>query len=272
MTPPAWPGLEPIFSHINEITQALEQVPSLAPGAIVNGLFNRLVALTAENASECVGDKLLDDLHDSGLLARVRGLCSRGESELEAHWAQRLAQAADVETALGSFPYMVEYEALAAQEVKMLRQELPQVQKVLFVGSGPLPLSALLMARAGLQVEMADYDAAAHACAQSWLRRCEGAERLRCLHGDVAEMTDFGRYDAVVLAALVGQNDADKRQFLAHLAAHMRPGQVLLARSATKLRRVLYCEVAPEMFTEFEVRQVWHPDGECVNSVVCARR
>lgn len=52
----------------------------------------------------------------------------------------------------------------------------------------------------------------------------------------------------------------------------MRPGAMLLARSARGLRTLLYPPVDLRAMPGFEVLEVVHPTDDVVNSVVVARR
>lgn len=49
---------------------------------------------------------------------------------------------------------------------------------------------------------------------------------------DVMEVKEeFGEYECIFLAALVGMNKEDKTKIIAHLRKYMKKGGVLLARS-----------------------------------------
>lgn len=77
----------------------------------------------------------------------------------------------------------------------------------------------------------------------------------------------------VYLAALVGLEREEKRKVVEHLARHMRPGALLVVRSARGARAFLYPVVETEEdLNGFEVLSVHHPDGEVVNSVIVARK
>ena len=83
---------------------------------------------------------------------------------------------------------------------------------------------------------------------------------------------DLGRYDVVVLAALVGGTPAEKAQVIRYLGVTMAPGALLLARSAQGLRTVLYPEVEVAALAAFDVLGVVHPTGDVINSVIVARK
>ncbi len=70
---------------------------------------------------------------------------------------------------------------------------------------------------------------------------------------------------------MVGTTPEHKARVIAHLAAAMSPGSLLLARSARGLRTLLYPEIDPASLGGFEVLGVTHPTGEVINSVIVAR-
>lgn len=76
----------------------------------------------------------------------------------------------------------------------------------------------------------------------------------------------------VFLAALVGMEREEKRKVIEHLARHMKPGAMLVVRSAHGARTFLYPAVEAEDLNGFEVLSVYHPEDEVVNSVIVARK
>ena len=76
----------------------------------------------------------------------------------------------------------------------------------------------------------------------------------------------------VFLAALVGMRREEKRGVIEHLVRHMRPGALLVARSAHGARAFLYPVVETDELNGFEVLSVYHPGDEVVNSVIVARK
>jgi hypothetical protein len=85
---------------------------------------------------------------------------------------------------------------------------------------------------------------------------------------------DLAEFDVVYLAALVGISQAEKEGIMLQVVDRMRPGALLVVRSAWGLRTCLYPEV--DLATEglrkrLECCVVVHPYGQVVNSVIVAR-
>lgn len=144
---------------------------------------------------------------------------------------------------------------------------------MLFVGSGPLPLSSLLLAsRHGhTKIDNIDIDLEATRLAARLATVLDVSSlRFRC--ADVLACTDVADYDMVCLAAMVGPHPEDKTRVIKHLYQHMKPGALLLARSAHSLRTLLYAPLALRDLAGFRPLAVLNPYTEVVNSLVVAEK
>lgn len=167
-------------------------------------------------------------------------------------------------------------------------------RRIAFLGSGPLPLTSLCLLAAlkgfpGISIhqkprcdepiEILNIDVDSNAIrlsrtlnealgsrGEGMLFRCEDA---------ATSMQDLRGFDVVYVAALVGQTQADKEDILLSVAERMRPGALMVIRSAWGLRTCLYPEVditTARLRQRLESCVVVHPHGQVVNSVVVARR
>lgn len=243
----------------------------LAPSETTNRLFGTLVSTALTPMKAAHAHQALSALGND--LAELYHVCAEGEYALEKHWGERIRAASNPLAELRAFPYWQNYLKLTRLEVMALRRAHPRLRRVLFVGAGPLPLTAYIMAKHyKLDVTNLDIDGDATCCAAAWMERILGAGTLPCVHTDVLNHTDFSGYDAVVMAALVGLDIQTKQRVLAHMHSHMHADQTLLVRSANGLRGLLYPMVQPNELTGFDVVRSIHPRGEVVNSVLLARK
>lgn len=209
----------------------------LRPGPVVNALFQDLVAAACtvpRDYPECVPPQAMVNL---------QRLCSRGEANLEAHWARRIVGAPG---AVEKFPYLDNYRQLIAVERDAIVDALGRAPRTLvFAGSGPLPLSAVLLARLvpGLQITCLDSDRRALRLGRRVARALAGAQdrsALRFVRANAAGY-DYSGYDVVVVAALVGLTSTEKTAVLTRVAGTLSPGSLLAARSVpADGRRLLY--------------------------------
>ncbi|KAK6069113.1 nicotianamine synthase [Seiridium cupressi] len=179
---------------------------------------------------------------------------------------------------LKSFPYFQNYVDLSRLELYALYAVEPSLpRRIAFLGSGPLPLTSMCLLRSlrdssisEAAVETAavvDVEANGHAkgvdesddekrrpvvvnidnnstalatstvlCEQlgAW---SEGMA-FRC--SDACSTMDLSGYDVVFLAALVGVTQSEKEDIITDVARRMRPGALMVVRSALGLRTVLY--------------------------------
>ncbi len=263
----------PLPARIHRIYQELATMGSLEPSQRVNYLFSELVSISRSGSPSDVVSVLEDPIVDAIREALWR-VCARGEYELERHWARRIGAAADSAAELQRFPYVRNYEKLTRLELSALRgvrDALPQ--RVLFIGSGPLPLTSMLIAeRYGLSVTNIDVDEEACASARTLARRLRLSDKLSFIRADAMSYTDLSEFDCVFLAALVGMNRREKGRLLSHLYASMRPQALLLVRSSQRLRALLYPEVDIHGMDPFVPLLEIHPHDEVINSVIVAER
>lgn len=258
----------------SQLLQQLEELPNLQSNPTINRLFAELVSLACHPLSQQESDLIISKMAAGGMLTRLHHLCAKGETELEHYWSHRLANAADMPSALEDFPYLEEYRLLVDQEMALLKNLVSEPRRVLFIGSGPLPLSAYLMATEHeIEVDMLDADSHTHTCARGWLSRDDAHHKLTCVHADARIFQgDMTSYDAIILASLAGVQEEDKQAIIGNLSSTMAPGQSLLLRSVHGLKRILYPEVRAEYLQGFTTRHTWVPDNHVINSVILAQR
>jgi nicotianamine synthase len=254
--------------------RVLSATPELSPTAPTNAAFEELVALATSTGDDEVEQQILADPHIRRIVPGLRSLCAAGEVELEHAWARRIVASRDPHRELRAFPYFGNYDHLTRLEyhtVLGITGYAPR--RMLFVGSGPLPMTSLLLAIRHGHGEIDNIDVDPEA---AWLATevagALGISGLRFRCADVRACTDVADYDMVCLAALVGSNSDDKSRVMAHLYQHMRPGALLLARSAHSLRTLLYPPLELRDLAGFRPLIVLDPYTDVVNSLVIAEK
>lgn len=259
--------------RIHRIYQQLATARSLEPCEHIDLLFGELVRISTtrepEHISRVLGDPIIGAIQEN--LWRV---CGRGEFLLEQHWSRQIIRAADPWAALRLFPYFVNYDKLTRLELGGLRcagETSPG--RILFVGSGPLPLTSIMLARQhGASVSNIDIDTDACRLSEALVARLGLEQKLQIACADILSLSDLGDYDVIILAALVGMRQREKQQLLAHLSAAMRPGALLVVRSSHLLRALLYPRVEVHHLGELEPILELHPHDEIINSLIIARK
>lgn len=150
---------------------------------------------------------------------------------------------------LRQFTYYSNYVDLTRLELNMiLALSIDPPRKFAFIGSGPLPLSSLCIADSlargnGGKALVHNIDNHHPAIEQSSEMCRKLGVHAECLRFQCAEATaaeGLEEYDVVYLASLVGTTHLQKKDIISNLVQRMRPGALLVLRSAHSLRSLLY--------------------------------
>uniref|UniRef100_A0A0D9X365 Nicotianamine synthase n=1 Tax=Leersia perrieri TaxID=77586 RepID=A0A0D9X365_9ORYZ len=272
-------SIQKLVEKITGLATAIGKLPSLTPSPSVNALFTELV-------TTCIPPSRVDvDRHLSPEAQQMRRrlilLCGDAEGHLEAHYSDLLAGHENPLEHLPLFPYFNNYLELSKLEHGLLARHVsPSPSRVAFLGSGPLPLTSIVLASRHLtESSFVNYDVNgdANGRARRLLRGDAAlASRMEFVTADVngVDGGEIASYDAVFLAALVGMTAAEKARVVERLGRHMAEGAALVVRSAHGARGFLYPVVDPEEIRRggFDVLAVHHPEGEVINSVIIARK
>lgn len=265
-----------VSQRVRQLRTRLESAADLRPCHEVNALFTELVGLCCATPPP-LADSALAQLDDEA--PATRRLCAAGETALEEYWARRVLAADDPDVELARFPYLDNYRELVRMELGAVIAaggDLPR--RVAVLGSGPLPLTGIVLARDyGASVLHVDRDldslqlGGKLTAALGVDATAAHADLDVAASDDVLRAEGIADCDVVVLAALVGQDAAGKRAVSARLARLLRPGTLVLARSAVRLRSLLYPCVRAEDLAGLRVELEVHPHSDVVNSVLVAR-
>lgn len=269
-----------LVEKVCEIYDKISKLETLKPSKDVNTLFTELV-LTCIPPSSINMSTLPENIQEKR--SKLIKLCGEAEGHLEAHFSTLLASFPNPLHHLDVFPYYSNYLKLSKLEFDILNRHYstqPDVvvpKRVAFIGSGPLPLTSIVLASYHLKnttFHNYDIDHSANTMASRLVLPDDDLSKRMLFHStDIMEVTDeLKEYDVVFLAALVGMDINDKVKVIEHLAKYMAPGAILMLRSAHGARAFLYPVVEPEDLQGFEVLSIFHPNDEVINSVVIARK
>ncbi|KAL8930868.1 MAG: hypothetical protein Q9208_000409 [Pyrenodesmia sp. 3 TL-2023] len=216
----------------------LEKEASLFPSPRVNGLFEKLV---------------LTHPQISPITTLLRHLCSDGEYQLEAYWAERILNENTRDQAsamLLNFTYYANYIDLIRMEMNAIasvsKGSRPKAFGVL--GSGPLPLTSICILQSFKKnkepVSVHNFDRDSQAISRSSELCCKlgySRDEMHFQRLDVmTDRCDMFDFDVVYLASLVGITGEEKQTAISNIVKQMCPGALLVIRSAHSLRGLLY--------------------------------
>lgn len=272
-----------LLSQLLNVYNCVLALPSLVPSPKVNTVFSELVSLCLQ--IKIPSDHLTAHLDEACQMSNtkfnVHSLISRAmeaEGCMERYWAGILAIADDVENEMQSFWYWANYATLTKYELDSLKAAgCSTFRRVAFVGSGPLPLTAILIAReTKSHVVLYDRDPEANDLAASWIRKLpqnSGAEQFSFRDVNVWHVTpeEFAHYDVVWIAASVGMDGKEKGAIVRHVKKGMRPGTFLAIRSVEMGCSLLYPEIQHSELGDINILRHDVPPQGVVNSVIVLR-
>jgi GNAT superfamily N-acetyltransferase len=175
------------------------------------------------------------------------------QTRLESQFAHRLITG---EASLADYPFYERFDFLVRREIALLADTHPQ--RILFIGSGPLPISAILMhLQTGLPVDCVARDSGAAAISRQVVENC-GFSSLVRIQGRADADYDVSDYDLVMVGLLV----RPKKAIFRKLRKRCRPGCEILCRTSHGLRRLI-CEATSDRdMRGFHIKKQHIAEGE----------
>ncbi|PIA61105.1 hypothetical protein AQUCO_00300551v1 [Aquilegia coerulea] len=264
-----------LVKKVYEIYDNISRLETLKPSKDVNMLFTQLVLICMPPNPIDV-TKLCKRVQD--MRSKLIRLCGEAEGLLESHFSTLLGSFDNPLDHINIFPYYSNYLKLSLLEFTILGKHCSHVpSRVAFIGSGPLPLTSIVLASLHLRTTSFhnyDIDESANSLALNLVSADPDLSNRMFFHTiDIMDVSkELKDYDVVFLAALVGMDKEEKTRVVNHLAKYMAPGAYLMLRSAHGARGFLYPIIDPCDLRGFEVLSVFHPTDEVINSVVIARK
>jgi nicotianamine synthase len=243
--------------------QSIMALHSLVPGDEVNSLFSELVSKVIHNQ--------IDRTQLSSLeIQRLQETCSQSEFELEKYWSQRILESNNPLGMLESFPYYKNYLDLSRLELYTLKGCVHHhIQTVLFVGGGPLPMTAIVLAiHFGLCVTILDSDESAVYLSRQLIEKLDLTQKIEIQHEDGATYQNYQGSSMIFVAALAGIDTMSKNNICKQIKAQSQPGTYILARSSWGVRNLLYKPLSTTWYNFFEPIIEVRPHHDIVNSIV----
>jgi hypothetical protein len=153
------------------------------------------------------------------------------ETELERRFVHNLGPSGDID----DYPLAARFRRLIEREVSLMSAH-GRPQRVLFIGSGPVPVSAILLHQyLGVPIDCADADPLAVVQSRKLIEALRMSDAVRVHHADGISM-GVANYDVIVIALLA----KPKKEILAHLARAGRSDSCVICRTSGGLRTLVY--------------------------------
>ena len=176
------------------------------------------------------------------------------ETELECQYAQDILSGKEI--TLDNYLLNGRFERLVKRELSLLDGNIPQ--RVLFVGSGPLPISAFHIQRVIQRpVDCLDRNSSAVAISREVIEKLGLSESLRVFNG-LGERFDIKEYDLILVALLA----SPKRRILRNLRKKAGPSCRILCRTSFSLRTLVYEPTSEDVLGGFQLMAQQIAEGE----------
>ncbi len=269
--------LQTRLERIENLLAEIYQLPSFVPNDAVNRAFSELVALVVGDSRNDIEFQSLDSLPVNIPVSafcrkigiKAREAASLAESEMEKFWATKILESDSAFAALSEFPYTQNYRDLVERELTLVEKSGKRItaqDRVLIVGTGPLPMTAFEIAQqTRAQVDQVDCSHEAMAlCAQI-------SERLGingdCVFANGKDVELRHQYSLVLIAGLAGATIEDKQQIVDHLRESVTEDGRIVMRGAHGLRELLYPSFDPTEIGGLSLIEAHHPLDHVINSV-----
>jgi nicotianamine synthase len=247
----------------------LSTFSSLAPSPAINQAFENLVRIIKTPYSQEIISSTLGDARIKDIQEELYKICAEGESLLEAAWADRVLKSDDVWATLREFPYYQSYVSMVGQEVALLARKS---HRALFIGSGPLPLTAILLAiQHDMDIVCLDSDSEALFKGARVVEKLGLCHRIKFICADGKEFSIPKEINVTFVAALVGDRVKEKEAVITHVTKTAPQNSAIVLRTAEGLATLVYRPVELSWIREAQVKTIARPtDGNFINSSLIA--
>jgi hypothetical protein len=262
---------------ISQVLYAHEVLKTASDRSPTNPLITETLSALVENivlAEEHFSDSEKKQVLNHPQIRAVRRAMlaelSEAEYAMELYFSDKFLQNPDFkEKNLNEFWYLQNYLDLVDLELEKVSISKHPDKEIVFIGSGPLPLTAIIMAqKTGMKITCLDMDEAAVKRGEALAEKLGMGDKLHFTQSAGHEY-DYRDTTLVMVASLV----ADKKEVLEQIrsTAHDEPEVAL--RSAEGLHALLYDPVKPSLLEEFNMRveRETRPTPKVINStLVCS--
>lgn len=240
-----------------------DRLNALSPRALYQ-LYQILDDLAHMDAGPHLSGLLLEEKEIREVLPTIRSYYTTFFSIHERHLARELLDSPDPWQRIKTFPLYPRYEALVKNQIDAMH--ISSEKRLAFLGSGPVPLSLILLNRFfGISSVGIDSDAETVEISKAIIR-CLGLEKeIEIVRGDDSTLSDLS-WDVVMVAALAEPKARIFSQLIKILAD--REASPVVFRTYTGMKAVLYKPVQPEDIKGFKIVKAVPPTGRVNNTTV----
>jgi nicotianamine synthase len=253
-------------------SELLKHKDDLRPSLKIDKIFHKIDSIvlhTDENTAESIlADKKICKISDN-----FRSMSAENEYLGELCRAVNISKSQDPYRELEKFGSYDVYGKMIDLELKLLKQHKPKIKSILFIGSGPLPLSSVLMAkRSNIHIDAMDKDAGACRISKKAINKLDLQHKIHIIHADIRKFKDLSKYDAIFIAALAGIEKNEKKNIIGHIAQYAQNGTFIILRDAPKLGKLLYPSINLHWLKKLNIVELLPPPLGIINSTIITQK
>lgn len=242
----------------------LKNLKTLMPCEETNKIFSQMY-------SYCTQSKK-DFIEITPEVKSINHICSNAEYQMELYYANQIIHSENPNEALKNFIYFDNYKKLTTLEYNNLAFFKQDIKTMLFIGSWPLPLSAIMYAQNyDMEITLMDISQWALEIAKNLIESLGLENKFKFICADAKDITGLEKFDIIVWASLIFENDF-QNEILANIHKNLSC-DYFLVRSSNWIRQLLYKKVEKKYLRKyFQILLEVHPKNELVNSIIITKK
>jgi nicotianamine synthase len=241
-----------------KLYNTIVQLKSLKPSKETNEAFSSLVEFCERNHPISL---------KSNEVERLRDLCSIAEYEMELYWSKKICDSKNPYKDLEAFWYYKNYEQLVELEYSNSACLYKNIKNVIFVGGGPLPLTAIMLYKKyNIACSILERDKTSYLRSLALVEKLGLSNGVKIINKDAKDYTGYNAFDIIYVAAMVGQDENTKAAVISLIHAQLEVGKIMVCRSSHGTRKLLYTPITREHLSGLNPVLEVRPYNSIINS------
>jgi nicotianamine synthase len=185
-------------------------------------------------------------------IKKVRTFCNLAECDHEIHWAKKLINSENPQEDIKRFPKYEYYNNLISLEIDCISyfQDRKNL-KVVFVGGGAMPLSAIILAaKFEISSVVLEIDDKAINLAKNLIKKLGLSNKIKIMKARGEDFNYFN-FNLIFLAVMAGVNEESKLKILRRINKTASKKSLIMARSSYGKIKYIYQSLPEEVFSKF---------------------
>lgn len=242
----------------------LKNLKTLSPCEETNKIFTQLYSYCTETKKDFI--KITPKVRE------INHICSNAEYQMELYYANQIIHSENPKQAVADFIYFNNYQKISALEYNNLTFFKEEIKTMLFIGSGPLPLSAILYAQNyDIEITLMDISESALEISKQLISKLELEHKFHFICGDAQTIQSETKFDVAIWASLIFESDF-QQEILENIYKNISC-DYFMVRSSNGIRQLMYKKVEKKFLKKyFQILLEVHPKNELVNSIIITKK